>query len=262
MTVNGSQVRASPVLRALALTATAALVSCGDDPLSPADQLSVRVDSQHLIYRMSPGDQVDTAWMESYWRWLTAQLGVPPQKLEYHKYRDRAHMKRVTDRTTNGFAEPGTTRFHTVWPIDNHEIVHVVAIMLIGHPPALFNEGLAVAHQALPADGILYPQWNRLHIHDIAKSQLAANVIPPVEALLASTDFFRYNAEAVYPMAGSFVRWLIDQYGLETFRAFVSGATFNQLPATTSARFEAVYGIPIGIGWNRWKAFLHFREAT
>ena len=84
-------------------------------------------------------------------------------------YRDRAHLRALTGRYTNGFAEPGTTRFHTIWQIDNHEGVHTLVILQIGHPPALFNEGVAVAHQTEPAQSILTPRWNGTDLHVLAR---------------------------------------------------------------------------------------------
>jgi hypothetical protein len=233
--------------------------ACGGDPSGPgeADRLDVRVESEHLVYLSAAGDAADSTWMEGYWDWVTARLGVAPgQKLELRKYRDRAHLARVTGRSTNGFAEPGTNRFHTIWPRDNHEIVHVLVILEIGHPPALFNEGIAVAHQALPASGILYAQWNGRNVHAIAAEHLAANRIPDVAALLESPDFFRLDEGFAYPLAGSFVRFLIDRYGMAPLRAYFGGSTFDDGAAKSRALFAAAYGVTLDAAWAEWRAFL------
>jgi hypothetical protein len=237
--------------------ALCALAACGGaDPISPADALSVRVESQHLVYFSSPGDQVDTAWMESYWDFLTGQLGESSRKLEYYKYRDRAHITRVTGRATNGFAEPGTPRFHSIWPIDNHEIVHALVILEIGHPTALFNEGVAVAHQMLPAQGVFYAQWNGVNVHIIAARERAAGHIPAVAAVLESPAFFARGEALMYPLAGSFVRWLIDTHGLATFRGVLESAAFGDPAFITATRFSRAYGFPIEQAWSQWQLFL------
>jgi hypothetical protein len=120
-----------------------------------------RIESPTHSYLFSAGDGVDTATHEAHYRWLIGALGVDPGvKLQYHKYRDRAHLQRVTGRATNGFAEPGTPRFHTIWPWDNHEGVHALVILTLGHPPALFNEAAAVAHQTNPRAGDTLARWN------------------------------------------------------------------------------------------------------
>ncbi|HEX5725315.1 MAG TPA: hypothetical protein VFX98_07600 [Longimicrobiaceae bacterium] len=238
----------------------AALPACGGDgPSEPGgtDRLDVRAESEHLVYLSATGDGVDSAWMEGYYDWVTGQLGVDPGvKLEYRKYRDRAHLQRVTGRATNGFADPGTNRFHTIWPIDNHEIVHVLVILEIGHPPALFNEGIAVAHQALPASGIFHAQWNGRNVHAIAAEHLAANRIPAVSVLLQSPDFFQLDQGFTYPVAGSFVRFLIDRYGMAPLRTYFGGSTFNDAEAKSRSLFAAAYGMTLDAAWAEWRAFL------
>lgn len=247
---------AATVLPALLL----ASCCCGEvpsDPAADADRLSVRTESEHLVYLAAAGDAADSVWMEGYYDWVIPQLGIDPgQKLEYRKYRDRGHMQRVTGRTTNGFAEPGTNRFHTIWPQDNHEIVHVLVILEIGHPPALFNEGIAVAHQTLPASGIFYAQWNGRNVHAIAAEHLAANRIPAVSAMIESPAFFGFDEEFTYPVAGSFVRFLIDRYGMTPLRAYFAGSTFNDGGARSRSLFEAAYGMSLDAAWSEWRAFL------
>jgi hypothetical protein len=234
------------------------LAGC-DSPAAPRadDALTVRTESAHYVYYSAPGDGVDVAWQEGYYDWVTAALQIEPGgKLEYRKYRDRAHLERVTGRSTNGFAEPGTPRFHTIWPRDNHEMVHVLVILGLGHPPALFNEGVAVAHQMIPAEGVFYAQWNRRNVHQIAAEFIAAGRLPPLAQLLESRDFFRFDQEMTYPVAGSFVRFLIDRYGLAPFKSYLHGRSFDDGAAQTRAAFEAAYGRTLDTAWAEWRAFV------
>ena len=94
----------------------------------------VRETATMRVY-YEPGDAVDVEWQESYNAWALAQLGVqPPQPIEYRKYQSRGAMGSYTGHsTTNGFAEPEQWRFHTIWPRDNHEIIHVFSA-LVGRP--------------------------------------------------------------------------------------------------------------------------------
>jgi hypothetical protein len=177
----------------------------------------------------------------------------PSPPLEYYKYRDRAHLAAVTGRTTNGFAEPGTTRFHTIWPIDNHEGVHTLVILQIGHPPALFNEGMAVAHQTDPARGILSPRWNGTDLQDLARAHDAAGRLPALSSLLRSADFFSFDTNVTYPCAGAFVRYLIDTYGLAPLKAYIASATFDDSSSATDSRFQAAYGRTVASMWEEWR---------
>jgi hypothetical protein len=192
-----------------------------------------------------------------YYEWLVLALQLQPSpRLDYYKYRDRAHLLALTGRNTNGFAEPGTTRFHTIWPIDDHEGVHTLVILQIGHPPALFNEGVAVAHQTDPARGILTPRWNGTDLHALARQYDVAGRIPPLTSLLRNSDFFSFDSNVTYRCAGSFVRYLIDKYGLSALKAYFASATFDDAPSITESRFLAAYGRTLTALWEEWRAWI------
>ena len=237
--------------------------ACDRNPAGPSASypaLTVVTQTVHYTVRAAPGDSVDVAWQDRYFEWVTQALEVDPSpRLEYLKYRDRAHLKALTSRETNGFAEPGTTRFHTIWPMDNHEGVHTLVVLQIGHPPALFNEGVAVAHQTDPARGVFTPQWNGSDLHQLAKNYDAAGRLPALAPLIRSTAFFDFDTNITYPCAGSFVRYLIDTHGLASFKAYAGTATFDDAPATTDERFQAAYGRPLAAVWDAWRTWLRTR---
>jgi hypothetical protein len=240
-----------------------AALSCGGGPTGPSaanPALTQITNSTHYVVRAAPGDSVDVAWQEQYFDWVTTALQLGPSPpLEYNKYRDRAHLKALTGKETNGFAEPGTPRFHTIWPIDNHEVVHTLVILQIGHPPALFSEGVAVAHQADPARGLLFPRWNGTDVHLLARDYDAAGRLPALSSLLRSNGFFDHDTNITYPCAGSFVRYLIDTRGLENFKSYLRDATFDDAASTTEARFQAAYGQALSLVWNEWRVWLSSR---
>lgn len=233
------------------------LAACDDGPASPtpaATPLTELTSSRHYVIHSAPGDRVDTAWQDGYYEWLLTALELQDNgRLEYFKYQDRGHLRALTGRDTNGFADPGTNRFHTIWPSDNHEGVHTLVILQIGHPPALFNEGVAVAHQVDPSSFSLRPQWNRTDLDLLARGFAAAGRIPALPSLLASTDFFRLDVEVTYPLAGSFVRYLLDEHGLRPFKQYVAAARFDDAPARTELLFEAAYGRSLASAWDAWR---------
>ena len=246
-----------------ALVVCLAIPACGSNPTGPgasAPALTQVTTSTHYVIHSAPGDTVDVAWQEQYYDWVMSALQLtasPP--LEYNKYRDRAHLKAITGRETNGFAEPGTTRFHTIWPIDNHEGVHTLVLLQIGHPPALFNEGVAVAHSTDPVRGLLFPRWRGTDVHQLAKDYDASGQLPPLSSLLTSTGFFAFDTNITYPCAGSFVRYLIDTHGLAPFKSYVRSATFDDGAATTETRFQGAYSRPVSSVWDEWRGWLRTR---
>ena len=241
----------------MVLAAFAALSSCDSSGPAANDQLSVRIESLTHSYLLSAGDAVDTASHEAHYRWLETALAIDPGvKLQFHKYRDRAHLQRLTGRVTNGFAEPGTPRFHTIWPWDNHEGVHAVVILTLGHPPALFNEGIAVAHQTNPRLGDFVPRWNGESVDTIAARFESVGQLPSLASLLESPSFFAHPEAIVYPIAGSWVRHLLDERGLAPLKTFFASTTFNATAAQTRAAFLAAYGVTLDSEWDRWRASL------
>ena len=241
----------------LIVVAMLATAGCRDDSLDPADALSARHESAHYVYLHAPDDAVNSVLQEQYHEWLVDQLDVvPDERLEYRKYRDRAHMRAVTGRNTNGFAEPGTVRFHTIWPFDNHESVHSLVTLYLGHPPALFNEGIAVAHQALFSGNEFVLRWNGRHPDDIAAEQLRAGQLPTLDQVIESPRFFDFNESVMYPVAGSFVRYLIDQHGLARLKTYFGNSAFSHSAAQTRAAFLAAYGITVDDAWTAWRTWL------
>jgi hypothetical protein len=243
-------------LAAAALLSFGLSAGCRDTTGADAS-LSETVTTEHYVFHRADGDAVNTTWQESYYDWLVSALALQPTgRLDYYKYRDRAHLRAVTGRITNGFAEPGTTRFHTIWPIDNHEGVHTLVILYMGHPPALFNEGVAVAHQTDPQAGTFSPRWNGQDLHTLAHQFDQSGQLPSLASLVRSTDFFSHDPNLTYPVAGSFVRYLLDTYGLAAFKTFLAGATFEDAPTVTEARFQAAYNRSLATAWMNWRSSL------
>ena len=244
--------------RVLALLAVLAglFSACRQEP-DPFPPLSETMESTHFQYHFAPGDAIDTSWQELYLQGLLERLEVSVSyRLQYHKYRNRAHLKALQGRDTNGFAEPGTPDFHTIWPIDNHECVHVVAVNAIGHPPALFNEGLAVSQHY---QSLVYPHlpvWNGQPVGQVAKEWKEKGQIPAVAELLESTGFFSFDPDLTYPVAGAFVHYLIAEYGIGKLKELFAPLHFESAATATADQFLLVYGLSLEAAWTVWLAGL------
>ncbi|MDX1578106.1 MAG: hypothetical protein R3266_06460 [Gemmatimonadota bacterium] len=247
------------------LALPAIIVACGDNPLAPQDELARVAESVNFVYYAAPGDGVDPDFQERHYTWAMERLGLSyPAPIEYRKYRDREHLERVTGHQTNGFAEPGRGRFHTIGPIDNHEYIHVVFVTLVGDSPALFNEGVAVAHHGASIHGEFDgdPTWSGTPVHDIARNHGAAGTLPGLTELAVSHRFREYDPEITYPVAGSFVRFLIDESGIDAFKDYVGRTGPNDDYGAIAADFQAVYGETLEGSWERWLSFLEGRGET
>jgi hypothetical protein len=238
------------------------LAACGSDtPTGPSSTPSlplVRETATMRIYHES-GDTVDVEWQEAYNAWVTARLGMQPPKVEYRKYQSREAMGRYTGNyNTNGFAEPDQWRLHTIWPRDNHEIVHLYTAP-VGRPSDFFNEGLAVAFQTDPAIGRFDAWFNGIEVHAACRDYLRDGRLPLPVADYATTSAFRSIPDQVlsYRYAGSFVRFLVDRYGLPVTLDFVrGGGGRDESLAAIRARAATVFGRSLDGLESEWLAFL------
>lgn len=237
-----------------------AAARCGDSPAgpSPATQALPQVgETANYILRASAGDAIDAAWQERYHAWATATLGVrPARQITYNKYLSRAHMQSVAGvGNTNAYADPNAYAIHTIWPFDNHEVVHLFTSGW-GRPVALVNEGMAVAFQIDPARD-LTPRWSGTPLHDLARDFRRQGRLVPLAGLTETASWRTQDPNVVYPESGSFVRWLIDAHGLDRLRDLYARASApTESDAVIRASFAAVYGQSLDTLEQAWLAFL------
>ena len=224
------------------------------------DLLTEHVSSKHFDYYYSKAEQeiIDTNWQEKFYTWLIDTLDLTlDTNLKYYKYRDINHIRRVTGKKTNGFAEIGTYKFHTIWKAENHECVHTIVTQLIGHPPALINEGIAVAYSA---DYLKFPNfiplWNGQDFNQLSKGFDQNGEIPPLDKLLGVYTFWDYNPNLTYPISGSFVHYLIDTYGLVKMKAFIRLSGFEDSKENIRNDFFSIYSLTIDNAWITWINFI------
>lgn len=190
---------------------------------------------------------------------MIAQLGIAVERpIVYYKYRDRTHMQQVTGKVTNGWADPPSYAVHSIWPWDNHEVVHVVTA-LVGRSSDFVNEGIAVAMQVDPQHGIWEPMWNSRSIHSWASDYRRGQQMPALADMIETDAFRKLDDTRSYPMAGSFVRFMIDERGMEAMKAFFRAGSRDAKRADIEREFSAVFGMSMQDAETRWHAFLDAR---
>lgn len=237
------------------------LARCGDNPLSPSKpslrELTERVETDNFIFHFASGDYVNPSWQEEYHAWATQQLGVTvPKKIDYFKYISRQHMGELTGfYTTNAWADPAKFAIHTIWPTDNHESVHLY-MSLIGDASSLFSEGMAVAFQVNPARNDFEARWGDQTVHSLAKQFKQTGKLIALDNLLESNGFRSYPSEITYPEAGSFIRFMIDSFGLENMKDIFRTGSKDDSKEIIKEKFKALYGFSIEQAEKEWLEFL------
>ena len=242
-----------------ALPFIAALAACGDSPTAPDNlpALALQEETAAYTYRAAPGDPIDTAWQRTYHDWAVATLDLSlTRRVIYNKYLSRQHMGSITGNSnTNGFATLETFEIHTIWPTDNHEVVHLFT-STFGFPPALFSEGIAVAHQTNPARNDFVAKWNGTPLHDHARTFRRTGRLGRLGQMIESNAFRGFDAEITYPQSGSFMRWLIDTQGLAKVKALFGRVAFQDPAAASRAAFLDVFRMTLEEAEERWLAFI------
>jgi hypothetical protein len=226
-------------------------------PSPTAHALPAIAETSNYLFRASEGDTVNTDWQERYHAWLTAVLGeLPRQKIVYNKYTSRAHMQATIGvGNTNAWADPAAYAVHTIWPIDNHEVVHLLTSRW-GSPGALVNEGVAVAFQIDPARDLI-PRWSGTPLHELTRQFRQQGRFVQLAGLVETASWRSQDPNVAYPESGSFMRWLIDEYGLDRLRAlYTRVAGPGETGSGVRSAFAAVYGQSLDELERAWVAFL------
>ena len=178
----------------------------------------------------------DVGRIEAFVKRLESQLGTPaPPTARYYLYEDVQQLTAGTGLYAAGVTDTARHEVHSTLPFHRHEIVHLVASGL-GDPGVFFHEGLAVA---LGDQG----RWRGRAVDDLARRRLGAG---PMEALVRG--FGHGDPEAMYPIAGSFVGWLIRTRSLDDV------CRFFRLSAEGPRAFPLAFGLSLeeaGAAWRR-----------
>ena len=228
---------------------------CGSSPTSPEEisqTLTESVETRSIPFHYSPGDSVDSEWQQSFHDWATAQLGVQLSgKLQYFKYTGRAQMGSVTGQVTNGWADPPRSTVHSIWPSDGHEALHVYTALL-GRPSDFFNEGIAVALNTGPDDGMSGPRWNGIHVHAHVAMLRRTQRFVPLSQLLTTNDFRDIDDWVSYGEAGSFLFWLVETYSLESMIQFFRTGARDASRGAIEVSMRASWGLTLVDAERLW----------
>lgn len=228
-----------------------------------AQALALTQDSANFTYHYSAGDSVDSQHEEAWFAWAVVQLGVnSPQKIQYYKYISLGQMQQITGTAANGWADPPNFAVHTIFAWQGHEVVHVLTA-LVGRPSDFFNEGIVVSMQVDPyaADPTL-ALWNGVPLDTIARAALGQGALPHVQDMADTASFRVIPDVSGYPWAGSFLQFLVANYGMpRTLDFFRGGGGRDEPLQMIESRFQQVYGVALAEADQAWRASLSRRSS-
>lgn len=197
--------------------------------------------------------------LDSCYKDVLLQLGVSfSSRISYYLYNSSDDLERWAGWSKWGFFVGEYDFAVGIYPsadkiINSHETTHIIVYNTWGKSELVFlNEGLAETvshcHEKNSSDKFL--------IHIFSKSLLWRDVLFPLD-VLTDNDCFKqiYTSPKgydYYQQCGSFVRYLIDEYGLLKFKSLfprTSEENFRNI-------FRMVYGKSIEELDQEWREFL------
>lgn len=225
--------------------------------------LSRTLTTEHFVIYADPS--IDTRSLEALarehelvYQQLTRFFGQSPEgRIQTFVYRDAAQKGALMGAEHTQIARPWVREAHihgaeVPHRVLRHELAHLFAGELADPPfriPLLFGivpnigliEGLAVA-----AD---WPT-RELTVHQWAAAMQRLDVLPVLSKSLDPAGFWGISSARAYTATGSFVRWLIDEHGIEPFGKVYRGEGFQAGYGRSAAELEAGWrayleGIPL-----------------
>ena len=230
---------------------------------SPGDiqeGLGRRSESEHFIFYYHSADfsagemKVLKSESEFHFQLVTNELktkNIDKKKIIIYIYPDGSWKQKYIGTTNTNIAKPWKQEIHltkgTFRSTFRHELVHILAsdfgLPLIRASSRMgLNEGLAVA---IDWDaGIFTP-------HQFSAALLRENALENVEGVYSLTGFAKQSSTYSYLVSGSFIRYLIDRFGIERFQRVFKNGTFM-----------VNFGESLESLVKDWKAFLKTVNAT
>ena len=205
-------------------------------------------DLETEIERIADDCEFQYAQLSTY---LTPDGVELSQKVRAYIYASPEQKKQLIGAGSTSVEDPFGHGFHIhtqgfPHPVLKHELAHVFTVPWSPLKVSLkigLHEGVAVA-----AD------WSegRLTAHQWAKAMRQMEISPPLSGIMG-VGFWGHAGSQSYLLAGSFVRFLIDTYGIEKFKGVFPTGNFvrhyaKDLPSLEAEWIEFLKGVPLQDG--------------
>ena len=173
------------------------------------------------IERIAEDCEFQYAQLSAY---LTPEGSTHPRKVRAYVYASPEQKKRLIGARHTSVEDPFGYGFHIhaqgfPHPVLKHELAHVFTVPWSPLKVSLkigLHEGIAVA-----ADW----EEGRLTGHQWAKAMRQMEIAPPISGIMGF-GFWGHAGSRSYLLAGSFVRFLVDTYGIEKFKSVFPTGNF------------------------------------
>lgn len=212
----------------------------------PLPGFTLAAETPRVSYYTRAGLEVDVERTERYLSELEKKLGVTlERRAQLFRHDHAEHIAAATGQHAAGLTQVDAGLIHSTEAFHAHELVHWVAGQ-IGDPGPFFQEGLAV----VLGDG---GRWRGRRVEEVARWALSRYDLGTI-----MKRFREIDPEIAYPVAGAFVKHLVDEHGLERVVAFFrasadrSSAAARLAALTPGATFHRSFGTSLDQALVSW----------
>ena len=174
------------------------------------------------------------------------------RKMEIYVYPSSDVQQRLMGSRRTFVARPWTHQMHLRWTeigdsVLAHEMAHLFTAPFASWPFRLASKGGVGVDMGLVEGIAVAADWSpdELNPHYASAALRAMDKAPNLRDLFAPTGFWSQPSGKAYTMMGSFVRWLIEEYGIASWKKLYRGSGFTE-----------AYGIPVEDLISQWELFL------
>ncbi len=188
---------------------------------------------------------------------LSAFFGRSPgRRIGSYVYASAEQKKRLMGAGGTSFEDAVADEFHInsanddPHPVLTHEMAHIFAAQIDPWVPVCWKIGI---HEGIAVAAEWADESARLEMtpHEACAAMDSLHLLPDIERALSAWGFWTLSGSRAYTAAGSFVRYLVDTYGM---------ARFNAL--WRRGDFEAAYGKHLSALTGEWRAIIHRTPPT
>ncbi len=199
---------------------------------------------------------------------ISSELNIQfKQKIDSYVFQDKKQKQELIGAGNANIAKPWLKQIYlnngSYEETLKHELVHVVAsnfgttlLKIADNFNSAMIEGLAVA---------IDDNYDGLPVHYLAKLAWQSGYRISIPALFSGINFFAHTSSISYIYAGSFIKYLIDKFGVETIKHLYHETDFDKFYGKDINRLSEEYLEFIKnyqIDFNRYKAQLYFGGKT
>jgi hypothetical protein len=196
-------------------------------------------NSKFITYNWSEGREFpadDMKRVSSLVENVAKEMGIKKldKKINYYLYPDEATFKKVLSRNRyRTLARWDRKELHDIKSFNDHEIIHLLLYDL-GFPPVGISKGLVWYFRAK------YNDWD-LSIR--SKRFLTEQQIPALHKTIDPKTWQSINHAVIVPAWASFAEYLIDRYGMETYKDLYIATDKVIEDKVFSEIFKEIYGL-------------------